>query len=215
MATLELFLSEMFVAVSKTIVPIETTNDEGDSGNASTETTIFGLSDDKIRVTVGKSRGVAIVEWEASPANDVIADAVIALLMHAQSSAASIRLTSKPCCHPRAVEVEDEPSAKKPKTTAESRLRLIRDALLDQFEKVEAVYDAGNKATYEISIDCPFDSEVVLGEDGTLPCIATVEFHDDLGIDATITVECEDKKLAHNVQECLRNLAAVAAPITV
>ena len=46
-----------------------------------------------------KRRGVAVVEWDASPANDVIADAVVALVMHAQTSAASIRLFSKPCRH--------------------------------------------------------------------------------------------------------------------
>ncbi len=61
-------------------------------------------------VTTGKTRGVAIVEWEASPEGDVIADAVVALLMHAQSSTASIRLTSKPCRHPRASDDVEEPS---------------------------------------------------------------------------------------------------------
>ena len=115
--TLKLFLTEMFMGVThQTIVTNDDTkieDNDGDNENDNNEpnapvavtaptttTTIFGLSDDQIKVTVGggeKRRGVAVVEWDASPANDVIADAVVALVMHAQTSAASIRLFSKPC----------------------------------------------------------------------------------------------------------------------
>lgn len=169
----------------------------------------------QVKVTTGKTRGVAIVEWEASPEGDVIADAVVALLMHAQSSTASIRLTSKPCRHPRASVESDEPSKKQKRegesTTSESRLRLIYDTLKDQFENVEAVYE-GNTGSFEITSDAGLESGTV-GEDGTLICTATVEFDDGSGASAKITVECPDKKLGSNVQECLQNLAAAAAPI--
>lgn len=170
----------------------------------------------QIKVTTGKSRGVAIVEWNASPEGDVIADAVVALLMHAQSSTASIRLTSKPCRHPRATdEDEDEPSKKQKRedetTTSESRLRLIHSTLKDQFEMLEAVYE-GNTGTFEITSDAGLVSGA-LGEDGTMVCTATVAFDDNNGAAAKITVECDDKKLGSNVQECLQNLAAAAAPI--
>lgn len=152
------------------------------------------------------------MEWEASPAGDVIADAVVALLMHAQSSTASIRLTSKPCRHPR---VSEEEASKKQKreehTTSESRLRLVYDTLKDQFETVEAVYE-GNTGTFEITTDSGLGSSS-LADDGWLVCTATVAFVDDSGKVAKITVECTDKKLAANVQECLQNLAAAAAPI--
>ena len=158
------------------------------------------------------------MEWEASPAGDVIADAVVALLMHAQSSTASIRLTSKPCRHPRIDEGndEDEPSKKQKReenssSTTESRLRLIHDALKDQFEIVEAVYD-GYTGTYEITTDSGLGPSA-LGEGETLVCTADVAFDDDNGRAAKITVECTDKKLANNVQECIRNLASAAAPI--
>lgn len=167
-------------------------------------------------MTTGKTRGVAIVEWEASPEGDVIADAVVALLMHAQSSTASIRLTSKPCRHPRASEDATEEPSKKQKvkdetTTSKSRLHLIYDTLKEQFKDVEAVYE-GNTGSFEISSDAGFESGA-LGEDETLVCTAKVEFDDPSGATAKITVECPDKKLGSNVQECLQNLAAAAAPI--
>ena len=152
----------------------------------------------QIKVTTGKSRGVAIVEWEASPEGDVIADAVVALLMHAQSSTASIRLTSKPCRHPRESnnDGEDEPSKKQKRddeSTTESRLRLIHATLKDQFQMVEAVYE-GNTGIYEIESDSGLGS-TSLGEDSTLVCTAKVEFEDESGRAAKITVECPDKKL--------------------
>ena len=90
-----------------TIVTNDNKNNDDDDDNAkdesiapvavtttmtATSTTIFGLSDDQIKVTVGgeNRRGVAVVEWDASLADNVIADAVVALVIHAQASAASI-----------------------------------------------------------------------------------------------------------------------------
>jgi len=114
----------------------------------------------QVKVKFGASRGVAVVEWKASPAGDVIADSVVALVMQAQSSAASIRLTSQPCRHPRDEDVEegggeDEEEAKKPRSAEDNskqRLRFLYLTLKDQYENVEATYE-GNKATYEISTD--------------------------------------------------------------
>jgi hypothetical protein len=208
METLRLFLNEMFAGITET---------EDDQGGDAATVTVFGLHENKVTVSLGKTRGVAVVEWEASPAGDVIADAVIALLMHAQSSAASIRLTSKPCRHPRAQDEDGEPSAKKPREDdeglTESRLRLIRDTLRDQFDQVEAVYE-GNVGTYEITTDTGLEAGVA-DENGVLTCIAKVVFEDSVGGNAEITVECPDQKLASNVQECLRNLASTLVPLTV
>jgi len=168
-------------------------------------------------VLLGKNDCVAVVEWEASPAGDVIADALIALIMHAQSSPASIRLTSKPCRHPRAGrgEKDNAPEKKKSRrneeTLSENRLRLIKDTLLDQFSNVEAVYE-GNTATYEIKTDTGLDTGVV-HEEEELTCTAKVSFADDNGGAAEVSVECVDKKLASNVRECLRNLARSLAPL--
>lgn len=200
--TLMLFLNEMFMGVTQNEM----------QGINDSSVTVFGLSDDQITITVGKTNGVATVEWDASPANDVIADAVVALVMHSQSSTASIRLTSKPCRHPRAS--DEEPANKIPRdesTTTASRLKLIADSLKDQFKQVECVYES-NRATYEIVTDCGYDASA-LSEDGTLLCNVTVTFDDDKGNNATVTVECADDKLGSNVRECIRNIAAAAGPV--
>ena len=225
--TLKLFLNEMFVGVTQTTV----TNDNNSINEDDKEwlmvpaTTVFGMSDDQIKVTVGgKTRGVATVEWDASPANDVIADAVVALVMHAQSSAASIRITSKPCRHrsrrPRDGEEEeengDEPMnkvARSEETSTFGRLKLIGDSLRDQFKEVECVFES-NRATYEITTDCGFDTAAV-SEDDTLLCHVAVEFDDEFGNNAEVTVECADTKLASHVRDCIRNVAAAAAPLQV
>lgn len=165
------------------------------------------------------------MNWEASPAGDVIADSVVALLMHAQSSAVSIRLTSKPCRH--AVREGEEQAAKKVKTesvdsesktddepenSANARLRLIYVTLKGQYQNVEATYE-GHLATYEIVTDCGLESDV-LDEDGKLSCSITVDFT-EMSTTAKITVECKDAKLAANVQDCIRNLADATVPISV
>jgi Pre-mRNA 3'-end-processing endonuclease polyadenylation factor C-term len=160
------------------------------------------------------------VEWEASPAGDIVADALIALIMHAQSSAASIRLTSKPCRHPRAGDSgasngDEEPALKKSRPEEESltqnRLRLIKDTLKDQFDTIETVYE-GNTASYEIKTDTGLDSGVAK-EDGYLLCNVKVSFADEYGGAAEISVECEDHKIASNIKECLKNLARTFIPL--
>ena len=170
-------------------------------------------------MSLKRKKGVAVVEWEASPAGDVIADTLIALLMHAQSSAASIRLTSKPCRHSRSDESQsgdEAPSSKKARSdgeeVTESRLRFIKNALKDQFETVEAVYE-GNVGTFEITTDSGLESGTT-NEDGVLTCTAKVAFDDSAGSTAEISVECQDQKLATNVRECLRGLTTAFAPIS-
>eukprot|EP00980_Cylindrotheca_fusiformis_P030341 scaffold24664_cov230-Cylindrotheca_fusiformis.AAC.3 len=207
--TLRLFLTEMFAGV------VESQIDGEEDGGSSGAGAKFTLHDNKVSVTIGRRKGVAVVEWEASPAGDVIADALIALLMHAQSSSASIRLSSKPCRHPRSNDDDQQPTTKKPRSTSEelteSRLRLIKDTLKDQFESVETLYE-GNVATYEITTDGGLDSGTA-SEDGTLTCTVKVQFDDSTGTYAQISVECSDEKLASNVRECLRNLSVAFAPL--
>lgn len=175
----------------------------------------------QINVCIGRAERVAIVEWKASPAGDVVADALIALIMHAQSSAASIRLSSKPCRHPRAddspelKEEGDGPLSKKSRTDdislSENRLRLINDTLTDQFGAVEAMYE-GNCASYEITTDTGLEPGIAK-ENEQLTCTVNVSFPDKSGGIAEIRVECLDKELASNVQNCLRNLTKAVAPL--
>ena len=160
---------------------------------------------------------MVIVEWEASPAGDIIADAVVALLMHAQSSAAAIRLTSRPCRHSLPTGEDGEPARKRPRqpgeeSTTQSRLRFLHNSLQKQYDLVEAVYDV-NAATFEIKLDTSLDSGA-LDDDGTLTVTAKVDFEDDSANTAKITVESKDKKIAANVQDCLRNLCTSLAPVS-
>jgi hypothetical protein len=135
--------------------------------------------------------------------------------MHAQSSSASIRLTSKPCRHPRDTGDDDDESQKKRREdvgdAVESRLRFVFCTLKDMFQNVEVVYE-GNKATYEIRNDSGLEAGV-LDDDGLLLCTVSVEFDYDVRSNATITVECKDQKFASNVQECLRNVCTATIPI--
>ena len=139
--------------------------------------------------------------------------------MHAQSSAASIRLTGRPCRHRRKKIREGENAEGDevdPKKTMEQHLRALHQALLDQFLCVEATYEA-RKGTFEIKLDGNGkngeNGDVGEEEDGAVICTATVEFEEDLEDTAKITVECQDGKLAANVRDCLQNVAAAAAPI--
>lgn len=170
----------------------------------------------QVAVTLGEKRGIATVEWEASPAGDILADSVVALLMHAQSSAASIRLTSKPCRHPRDSDIESEQAEKKQRANDDddivtSRLRFFHSILKEQFENVEGIYE-GRKATFEIQTDAGLESNAS-DDDGILRCSVDVEFLDANGHDAKISVESKDEKMARNIQDCLQSAAATANPI--
>lgn len=215
--TLKLFLTEMFADVTETVEE-GATKEESDDQKQLHQPVTFALHEGKIKVRCGVSKGVVIVEWEASPAGDMIADAVVALVMHAQSSAASIRLSSKPCRHSPPTDEDGEPAKKKAReegdeSPTQSRLRFIHNTLKKQYESVEAVYD-GNTGTFEIKLDTSLDSGV-MDEDGMLTVTARVDFEDDTGVNAKISVESKDKKIASNVQDCLRNVCTSLAPISV
>jgi hypothetical protein len=178
----------------------------------------------QVKIIAGKTKGIVTVEWDCSSVGDVIADAVVALIMHAQTSAASIRLTGRPCSHRRKKLREDEEMDEAElKKQTEEYLRASHQALKDQFLTVEATYEA-NRGTFEIKIDASTNinkekggtvkSDEEEGDDGAVVCLATVEFEDGF-MDGTakITVESEDEKLASNVRVCLQNVASALAPI--
>jgi Pre-mRNA 3'-end-processing endonuclease polyadenylation factor C-term len=152
----------------------------------------------------------------ASPPGDVIADSVVALIMHAQSSSASIRLTSRPCRHPRDDEPpDDEDAAKKQRSDAidlaKGRLRYLYFALKDQFEHVEATYE-GNLGTFEITTDSGLEG-AELDDDGRLRCVVEARLEGNSASGAEIKVESKDSALAANVQACLRNIVAAFTPL--
>eukprot|EP00560_Eucampia_antarctica_P005564 CAMPEP_0197842840 /NCGR_PEP_ID=MMETSP1437-20131217/46971_1 /TAXON_ID=49252 ORGANISM="Eucampia antarctica, Strain CCMP1452" /NCGR_SAMPLE_ID=MMETSP1437 /ASSEMBLY_ACC=CAM_ASM_001096 /LENGTH=764 /DNA_ID=CAMNT_0043452779 /DNA_START=229 /DNA_END=2523 /DNA_ORIENTATION=- len=221
--TLRLFLHEMFAGVTETYQQSQDGNDNtviaAEDIDVENSPITFGLYEQQVEVTMGKSKGTATVEWLASPVNDVLADAVVALLMHAQSSAASIRLTSKPCGHGSSdsnnMDNEtDEPASKRQKDeNGEDRLRLFHKVLLEQFQQVDAVYEGNKKATFEIQTDCGLESKTFT-DGNTLLCTVNVDSIDTIsGQDYKISVECADSKLATNVQDCLRNIAIATTPL--
>ena len=203
--TLRLFLNEMFRGI-----------DESSDGNGDDGVVTFSMHGGQVAVIAGKTKGVATVEWDCSAVGDVIADSVVALIMHAQSSAASIRLSSRPCNH-RQKKLKEEEGSDDPKVTTEEYLRAVHQALSDQFLSVEAMYEA-NMGTFEIKIDAnnnvKKEGEAAADDnDGALVCTAIVEFEEGLEGTAKVTVESEDEKLAANVRTCLTNVAAASAAI--
>jgi cleavage and polyadenylation specificity factor subunit 3 len=213
METLKLILTEVFQGVAVT--------------DTSTGTR-FSLYENRVTLTFGDTKNMGILEWDASPASDTVADAIICLAMQAQTSNAAIRLTSKPCRHSRDTDDDgnnntvddngDGPSRKKPRegkvSPTESKLRFLKHTLKDQFANVEAVYE-GNSATYEIKTDTGLDSEVVLEDDEGLTCTVKVTFDDDTGGLASVKTECIDHKLAKNVQTCITNIATLMNPLKI
>jgi cleavage and polyadenylation specificity factor subunit 3 len=216
-STLRLFLNEMFTGMEEKNEGFQ--SEEGQDANITpTEVIVFSLHEKQVEITTGRTRGIATVEWTASPVGDILADSMIALLMHAQSSAASIKLTSKPCFHRRpapesADETSDaEPDPKRPRT--DTMLRLFHDTLLEQFDEhsIEATYEA-RKAMFEIKTDAGLESGALEGDH--LICNVIVQFEEGNDFDAKISVECSDAKLGTNIQECLRGVAEASNPVKV
>jgi hypothetical protein len=76
---------------------------------------------------------------------------------------------------------------------------------------VEATYE-GSTASFEIQTDTGLEKYPADG--GILTCTVKIEFEDESnGIEAKVTVECEDATLAGNLQECVKNVALSSAPI--
>jgi hypothetical protein len=196
-----MFLGEMFRDIEETQEESEVEADENDDEGIVT----FNIGS-QVKVIAGKTKGVATVEWDCSPVGDVIADSLVALIMHAQSSAASIRLTGRPCRH-RSKKARD--AGTENQATAEEHLRAVHQALSDQFLSVEATYEA-MKGTFEVKLDA---NDGASDENEGLVCTTTVEFVNSLDGTAKVTVECEDEKLAANVRGCVQNVVAASAPI--
>jgi Pre-mRNA 3'-end-processing endonuclease polyadenylation factor C-term len=176
-----------------------------------------------VSIKTGFQRGVATVEWKASPAADVIADSVVALLMHAQTSAASIRLSSKPCRHPSDIEALDDdgivtsPTKKQRDDTntnvsvsdvVESRLRYVHGILKEQFKTVEAVYDS-NVGSFEILTDSGLETIIQSNDDGKVTCAITVTVDPVSASNAEIRIECADEKFATSIRKMLKDALAV------
>lgn len=229
--TLRLFLNEMFSDITEK----ETIPDNDSDSETPPIITAFGLHEDQVKVITGQSKGIATVEWEASPIGDILADSVVALLMHAQSTPASIRITSTPCNHGSSNPVGTDdlnnensmddsispPHKKKRENTEEdeiqirtSRLELVHEMLSQQYEKVNFnVSDKATSGTFVIQTDAGLESSTNITEGSFLECSVTMEFETLNNV--KISVECEDGKLAGNVRDCIKNVAVASVPLQI
>ena len=196
-STLQLFLNEMFANMTTS-----TTSDEKENE------VCFGFNDEQVQLKMKIisdmktiAGGKVLLEWMASPMNDVMADAIVALIMHAQSSTASIRLTSQPCNHTSSrpnkkikAEKEEEQS---------DHLQLFYNVLKEQFQNVQAIFEGSQQATFDIVTD----------DDTNNNCTVTVIQQQEQQSGYKITVECKDNKFAQTVQTCLRNIASAHTPL--
>lgn len=152
------------------------------------------------------------VEWEASPANDILADSVITLIMHSQGSAASVRFTSQKCSHGKPE--LDSSNSKRARTEdddlLESRVSLFGNILKERFDRVDTLRE-GRKVTFEVaSSDLHLQSEL---EDGAF-MVVHIEFADITASDAFVSVECKDESIARDVQRMLQGVASSLSPIS-
>lgn len=212
--TLRLFLLEMFSSV---------TESKSSDGSIS-----FGLHSDELEVIhpSDPSTRKLLLQWDASPVNDMLADAAVALIMHAQTSAATIRVTSRPCNHSGGND-EGGRKAKKGKVDwkaiKESRLKKAGEMLKEQFRDVEEDLENGvfkvmclrNPAFIEVLED---DDEVAKKEEkkdeDLVLCEVTCEFEDGGG-GVRVRVECEDEVQGKLVQDCMRQLFEALGAIDV
>jgi hypothetical protein len=161
-------------------------------------------------LSLGRKRGIATVEWEASPTNDIIADSVIALIMHSQGSAASVRFTSQKCNHNKPDLVESNAKRTKEDTDIiETRMTLIGSILKERFSRVDTVLE-GTKATFE----APAGDATTEVEDGQSFCVVQVDFQDGSSTEARITVECADENVTRNVQNMLQKAIRATTSIS-
>ena len=126
------------------------------------------------------------------------------------SSAASIRITSKPCFHGEddAAGGGGEPSAKNSKVEEDesaktTRMKIAHKLLLDQFSAVEADFDNG---LFTIKCEQTREQEEVV-------CMASLEFAEDGG-GVKINVECADEQQGALVRDCLLQLGRATAPFS-
>jgi len=195
--TLRLFLNEMFDSTTE--------YDEGEGG------VTFGLHGDNVKITSSAGGNTVKLAWAASPVNDMLADACVALIMHAQSSAASIRITSKPCFHEKEEEEEEEEEegggrkkSKVEESPKEVRLRMAKKLLDDLFKDVEADMEKGI-----FTVKCEVNKEK---ED--VVCVVTLEFSED-NSGCRVSVDCADEQQGGLVKDCIMQLGKATAPFKV
>ena len=206
-STLQLFLNEMFANMTTTASSSSNSITSGETKDHHNDV-CFGFNDEQVQLKMKINSdmktivgGKVLLEWMASPMNDVMADAIVALIMHAQSSTASIRLTSQPCNHRpnKKIKAEEEDQQQ-----SSDHLQLFYNVLKERFQNVQAIFEGSQQATFEITLE---------DDNNNNNCTVTVIQQQEQQSGYKITVECEDNKFAQTVQTCLRNIASAHTPL--
>ena len=183
------------------------------------EATVLTLCRGSVTCTVPSGGKEVVIEWPASPVNDMVADAAVALVMHSQSNAAAVKMTGVSCCQHRGKD-------------RKGRIKMAARVLKGQFDRVEEDLELGKfkifctrKPNLEVGNgegegdadadgDADGDGEEDAEEAPGLECNVTMNFMDSSD-NCEILVECEDKAVEKIVSNCLKQLDEGGRPIVV
>eukprot|EP00588_Corethron_pennatum_P002225 CAMPEP_0194287154 /NCGR_PEP_ID=MMETSP0169-20130528/34082_1 /TAXON_ID=218684 /ORGANISM="Corethron pennatum, Strain L29A3" /LENGTH=821 /DNA_ID=CAMNT_0039033767 /DNA_START=48 /DNA_END=2513 /DNA_ORIENTATION=+ len=212
---LRLFLREMFSGVREEKIEAEAGPAEEPHRQPVTK---FFIHSDRVCVTLGSTPVTAIVAWESGPVEDVLADAAVALLMHAQSSSAAVRMAGRPCNH-HAKRARTGGGGEGDLVDNVTRLQLLHKMLRCQYESVQPDFEAGTFVIGSAHADREEGNDTSpVGElSATQPAVCTIkiEFESEDGSNAKLTVEGDDYKMNANVRDCVKNIISTSAPFCV
>jgi len=197
--TLRLFLHEMFSSVSED--PSSASPDGNGIG------TVFKLH--SLEVTVRKN--ACSIEWESSPVGDLLADSVVAIIMHAQSAGASIRMSGTPCKEKGGGEGATTKTEESAEEIKKKRLALAERLLKEQFSNVVSNLDSG---TFVIKFYKKAKAAASEDGSGEILCGVKIVFTDD-NSGCQIRVRCENDSVGKSVKECLSRMATASGPLQV
>ena len=150
-------------------------------------------------------KDAVVLSWQSSPVTDLLADAAVAILMHAQGGGASVRMSGSPCGAGSSDDGDVGETTLQPKSINEKRLRIAKQLLEEQFSDVSADIEKG---TFIIRVSSNAKNEETREiESKVVICGVKIVFNDKLGCE--LRVRCADEKVGGNVKQCLCLLAAV------
>ena len=150
-----------------------------------------------------------LIEWEASPTNDMVADACVAVVKSAESGPASVRLTSKVCSHGSGGGGSSAEAAI-PLQLRQQRLEQgMRNVLRNTYSEiaVDLKVARGKDASAEDEDDDDFDTALTVVADG-VPATVRCSMADGMGLGAPlISIRgCEDEGVVETLFRVTTNV---------
>ena len=192
------FMEQMFddVVVMDRVVVTENENENENDRTLTPKMIICA----QVSVLYIQAQHHLVMEWEASPVSDMIADSVIAIMMQAQASPASFRATQHPtagCRHRHDDHDEDKEKVKKVKRDSE-----------DQENK-----DVQTLVLYRLLKEYYGQGCSINPENPAQLCIDTTDGHQAVVDMDSSLVESKDAALEESITEMIVRLNAVIQPI--